>query len=103
MTWFSRLIPLSPSLRRLADDNQDYRARQGRQRRRMANLATLESLEQRALLAGVVTFNPIPVSSEIDIVTVGSPKFQVVERADGLVTVQALPGNPSTIINGIPG
>jgi hypothetical protein len=100
MTWLSRLLPPKTTLQRLANSSHDRRARQGRKRRQIANL---ENLESRALLAGIVTFNPIPVGGEVDIVTVGSPKFQVVERADGLLTVQALPGNPSTIINGIPG
>jgi hypothetical protein len=92
MTWLSRLLPPKTTLQRLANSNHDRRARQGRRRRQIANL---ENLESRALLAGIVTFNPIPVGGEVDIVTVGSPKFQVVERADGLLTVQALPGNPS--------
>src|SRR5271157_5375511 len=50
MTWFSRLLPQSPRLRRVAGHN--HRTRQGQRRRRMANL---ETLEDRTLLSNVVT------------------------------------------------
>ena len=50
MTWFSRLLPQSPRLQRVAGHN--HRTRQGQRRRRMA---TLETLEGRTLLSNVVT------------------------------------------------
>jgi len=56
MTWLSRLLPQNSTLQRLATHDRDRRARQGRQRRRMANL---ESLEHRTLLAGNVTVLPV--------------------------------------------
>ena len=40
MTWFSRLLPQSPRLQRVAGHN--HRTRQGQRRRRMANQETLE-------------------------------------------------------------
>jgi len=46
MTWFSRLLPQSPRLQRVAGHN--HRTRQGQRRRR---LATLETLEDRTLSA----------------------------------------------------
>ena len=46
MTWLSRLLPQSPSLQRLANDN--HRTRQAQRRRRQA---TLETLEGRTLLS----------------------------------------------------
>ena len=49
MTWLSRLLPQSPSLR-LADHNLNRRNRQAERRRRMS---TLESLEGRTLLSNI--------------------------------------------------
>src|SRR5271166_1733973 len=54
MTWLSRLVPQGCGLQRLADLN--HRTRQGKRRRRMANL---ELLEDRTLLSGNVLVYPV--------------------------------------------
>ena len=55
MTWLSRLLPQSPRLPRLADQN--HRTRQAQRRRRMS---TLEALEGRTLLSNVTTSISMP-------------------------------------------
>ena len=120
MTWLSRLLPQSPSLQRLADHNRTHRARQGKRRRRMANL---ERLEDRTLLSNItvsqdpstdvvtilgdthgdalkVTVNP---DNTISVVGTGSPvKTQVNNHAVGVAYTSpvaalglsiSLPGN----------
>src|SRR5690242_12207442 len=97
ITWLSRLFPPNHRIHRIAPDSHNHRARHRRRRRRMANL---ESLEGRALLAGIVTFNPFPLNGELDIVApAGGVQFKVMENADGTVTVSSLNG-PRTGING---
>src|SRR5690242_10763819 len=58
MTWFSRLIPQSPGLRRLPDHDHRAWARQRQRRRRKLNL---EGLEPRLALASNidVVYDPI--------------------------------------------
>src|SRR5271166_495191 len=94
MTWLSRLLPQSPSLRRFSDHSR--RTRQA-QRRRMA---TLDSLEDRTLLSNVVTslIKAADGSFTLAIAAdVFSDTFTVTENPTGFVTVT---GTAKTTING---
>ncbi len=94
MTWLSRLLPQSPSLR-LA--GRSDRTRQAQRRRRMA---TLETLEGRTLLANVgaavvgSTLYVIPTPSTTP-VTYPSVSFSITENANGTVTLVGTPAPSS--------
>jgi len=114
MTWLSRLLPQSPSLR-LADRNN--RTRQSQRRRRMA---TLESLEDRTLLSNLtLAFSHIAngqsngTTSLIITGSTANAKFTVTENLGGTVTItgttasglpapQTLPHSPLTTVSGQP-
>ena len=100
MTWLSRLLPQSPRLPRLADQN--HRTRQAQRRRRMS---TLEALENRTLLAGNVVTSIVPAPTgggarQLDITgPITGATFTVTENTTtGQVTVS--PGSAATLING---
>ena len=117
MTWLSRLLPQSPSLR-LADHNLDRRNRQAGRRRRMS---TLESLEGRTLLsnitatqngADVVTITgdthndqflvTVNTNNTITVVGTGTPiKTQVNSHAVGVAWTSSFPA--SGLIINLPG
>ena len=82
MTWLSRLLPQSPSLR-LADHNHNRRTRQAGQRRRMS---TLESLEGRTLLSNITA-----TQNGADVVTITgdthNDQFSVTVNPNNTVTV----------------
>jgi len=90
MTWLSRLLPQSPSLR-LADRNN--RTRQGQRRRRMA---TLETLEGRTLLSAVNLVGP----NAAGLLTLNFDKFSdnvtITETGNKMVKIQ---GSNNTVIN----
>ncbi len=101
MTWLSRLLPQSPRLPRLADQNR--RTRQGQRRRRMA---TLETLEGRTLLSNVTVSFPTPSSPLTITGDTFNDNFTITENPNGTVTVapgalRRVPGvkvvTPSTI------
>ena len=86
MTWLSRLLPQSPSLQRLADHNHGHRARQGRRRRRMANL---ETLENRTLLSNVTAYlatGTLTITGDTH-----NDEFSVTENDNGTVTARGPP------------
>src|SRR5208283_3823285 len=82
MTWLSRLLPQSPGLPRLADQNR--RTRQGQRRRRMA---TLETLEGRTLLSNVTVSFPTPSSPLTITGDTFNDNFTITENPNGTVTV----------------
>src|SRR5271157_1909996 len=90
MTWLSRLVPQGSGLHRLADLN--HRTRQGKRRRRMANL---EFLEDRTLLSNVTLSGP----TSAGVLTLTFDRFSdnvtITENGDTNVTVT---GNSNTVI-----
>ena len=82
MTWLSRLLPQSPNLQRLA--NQNHRFRQGQRRRRSMNL---ELLESRTLLSNVTTSMPTPSSPLTITGDTSNDNFVITENTNGTVTV----------------
>jgi len=91
MTWLSRLLPQSRSLRHL--DDHSRRARQGRRHRRVVNL---EHLEPRTLLAGNVSVLPV-VNGLLTInADTHSDHFTITENGGNKVTVS---GQGTTRIN----
>jgi hypothetical protein len=95
MTWLSRLLSQRPGLQRPADHY--HRIRQGRRRRRMANLETLEG---RTLLSNVVTSCARnPTTGAITLIIqgdTGNDTFTVSENASGTATIT---GTARTLIN----
>jgi len=95
MTWLSRLLPQSPRLPRLAEQN--HRTRQAQRRRRMA---TLEALEGRTLLSNVVLSYATAANGQNTLIITGdtfNDTFTVSDNnATGYVTVT---GSPRTLIN----
>ena len=82
MTWLSRLLPQSPTLR-LADHNVKRRTRQAQRRRRMS---TLESLEGRTLLSNITASqNAANVVSIVG--DTHGDQFSVTVNKDNTVTV----------------
>ncbi|MGO9107620.1 MAG: beta strand repeat-containing protein, partial [Thermoguttaceae bacterium] len=109
MTWLSRLVPQSPSLRLAGRNN---RTRQGQRRRRMA---TLETLEHRTLLSNVVALIAQDPTTGANTLTINgdthNDSFSIAENADGTVTLVGTPtpsSNPhappqnTTQINSLP-
>ncbi len=82
MTWLSRILPQSPSLR-FADHNHHRRTRQGQRRRRMS---TVEALEGRTLLSNITV-----AQDASDVVTITgdthNDQFSVVNNANNTITV----------------
>ena len=92
MTWFSRFIPQSPRLRRLADHNHNHRARQGRRRRRMPNL---ENLEGRTLLSNVTATTNVATGTLTIVGDSQNDAFSITENPNGQVTVVGIGTGPS--------
>ena len=93
MTWLSRLLPQSPRLPRLADQNR--RTRQAQRRRRMA---TLETLEGRTLLSNVTTSFNAATSALTITGDTSNDNFTIVENLGGTVTVK---GAPTSVVPGV--
>jgi len=96
MTWLSRLLPQSPSLQRLANDN--HRTRQAQRRRRQA---TLETLEGRTLLSGMVSIPPVVNGLLVINLDSHSDNLNINENGGNTVTVTPL--NHSFINSNAPG
>ena len=90
MTWLSRLLPQSPSLRLAGRNN---RTRQAQRRRRMS---TLESLEGRTLLAGNVTVRPVVAGLLTINLDTHSDHVNINENGGNTVTVS---GQGTTSVN----